>query len=336
MKNFYFIFFLFFLGCVSKPKIKELPEWIENPHILYPESFYLAAVGSGSSLEEAKERAITSLSSIFSVEVNLNRKILEIYTEKKKEKEIDWEHSVNLVNRSVLKSENKLINVRTPKTYFDEETTTFYVLSIIDKAETEVLYRKEIEKNDEAIIRVYREAKNTKNKITKLIYFKRCVELIKIGEALRSIHRVLSLENTPILPISKEELQIELEILKNALVAKIETSGGKKEELYSFLKEILNQTGFSVGEVNPDIIIKGKLEIKDLDFPREGEFILWELTIDVRDSSTGNIMNTFIVSGREGHIIREGAIRRALNRVKEELNTNFYKTFTGFLINTSE
>ncbi len=343
IKNIYFVVFLIFIlfGCASSASSTEttnLPEWVENPDALYPKRLYLTAVSSGSSLDEARQRSIGSLSNIFSVNVKLDRRILEAYSEeKKKDEEMDWEHSVNLVNRSALTSENELINVRTGKTYFDEKTATFYVLSIISKAETEMLYLEEIQKNDRSLVRFYQEAGDAENKITKLIYLKKCMEIIKIGEALRSIHQILSLMgDTPPLPVPKEDILVELQGLKNITVAKIETSGNEKEKLSAYLREVVDQIGFSTGEQNPDIIIKGNLDIAPLEFPREGEFVRWELTIDVTNAITGNNMNTYTASAREGHVSRESVKGRALDKVKEELNNNFYEHFTAFLSESYE
>jgi hypothetical protein len=343
IKNICFVGFLIFIlfGCASSATVtsaNNFPEWVENPDGLYPKKLYLTAVSSGSSLDEAKQRSIGSLSSIFSVNVKLDRRILEAYSEeKKKDQEMNWEHSVNLVNRSVLGSENELINVRTAKTYFDEKTATFYVLSIISKAETEMLYLEEIKKNDKSLVSFYEEANEAENKITKLIYLKKCMEIIKIGEALRSIHRILSLmSDTPPLPIPKEDILVELQGLKNTIVAKIETSGSEKEKLSSYLREVVNQIGMSTGEENPDIMIKGNLDIAPLEFPREGEFVRWELTIDVTNATTGNTMNTYTASAREGHVSRESVKGRALDKVKEELNKNFYENFTAFLSESYE
>ena len=343
IKNLCFVGFLIFIlfGCASSAsstKINNLPEWVTNPDGLYPKRLYLTAVSSGSSLDEARQRSIGSLSNIFSVNVKLDRRILEAYSEeKKKDEEMDWEHSVNLLNRSVLTSDNELINVRTGKTYFDEKTATFYVLSTISKAETEMLYLEEIRKNDKSIVSFYQEASIAENKITKLIYLKKCMEIIKIGEALRSIHRILSLMgDTPPLPVPKEDILVELQELKNTIVAKIETSGSEKEKLSSYLREVVSQIGMSAGEQNPDIIIKGNLDIAPLEFPREGNFVRWEITIDVTNAMTGNTMNTYTASAREGHVSRESVKGRALDKVKEELNKNFYDKFTTFLSESYE
>jgi len=332
---------LLLAGCVSNPSVSgtgSLPDWVENPDALYPKSLYLTAVSSGGSLDEARQRSISSLSNIFSVNVKLDRRILEAYSEEKKRAEgMDWEHSVNLVNRSVLTSDNELINVRTGKTYFDERTATFYVLSVISKSKTEMLYFEEIQKNDQSLVRFYSEAELSDNRISKLIYLKKCMEVIKIGEALRSIHRILSLTgNTPSPPVSKEKIQVELQNLKNTIVARIETSGSEKEKLSSYLREVLDQIGFSTGEEEPDIIVKGSLDIIPLDFPREGEFVRWELAVDVTNAKSGNTMNTYTASAREGHTSIESVKGRALDRVKEELNNNFYSNFTAFLSESYE
>ena len=92
-KNFFIILLLsLILGCASNGSNTDsgkFPEWVENPDALYPKRLYLTAVSSGSSLDEARQRTIGTLSNIFSVNVKLDRRILEAYSEKTKGDEME-------------------------------------------------------------------------------------------------------------------------------------------------------------------------------------------------------------------------------------------------------
>jgi len=56
----------------------------------------------------------------------------------------------------------------------------------------------------------------------------------------------------------------------------------------------------------------------------------------VTNAITGNTMNTYTASAREGHVSRESVKGKALDKIKEEINNNFYEDFTSFLSESYE
>ncbi|MEA1913028.1 MAG: hypothetical protein U9N06_04245 [candidate division WOR-3 bacterium] len=333
-KNFYrALLGLLIFGCASRPAVRKLPQLVGDPTSIYPEALYLSEVGSGSSIEEAKKNAIYALSNIFSVDVSVDRTILEAYTEKRTGDKINVDHSINLLTRSALISENRLINVRTPKSFFDKKTGTFYVIAFINRQETEPIYLEEIKKNDRILINLYRSAQSTNNKLEKFTYLKNSIQIALIGEGLRSVHRIISgMNDTPPLAISEKNLEIELQDLSRKIVTRIRASGEYSRELSSFLREVVQKTGFSIGEENSDLTIEAQLNIKALDLPRNEKFVRWELRVDVQNSITGNTMKTFTRFGREGHLTLEAATNRVLLQMKKILMDEFYIEFNKFLI----
>ncbi len=323
---------LLMLGCASAKVEKGLPEWIGNPNSRYHEALYLTAVGSGSSREDAKRDALASLSNIFSVDVSFDRRIIEAYTESRKGKDIDVDHSINLLTNSALKSENRLINARDGETYFDDKTGTFYVLVFINRTETEPLYLDEIEKNDEITEEYYYLARGTDDKLEKFIYLKKAFQVASINEGLRQVHLIISqMDDTPIPPISKQKLEMEFSLLSKRIIAKIRVTGEFQDEFAGFLREVIQKTGFTTGRENEDLTIKANLNIEPIDLPRKEEFVRWRVLIDVHNAMTGNTMETFTKEGREGHVSREAARSRALRTVQEIIMNEFYIEFNNFL-----
>lgn len=328
-------FLIFILiGCASAKTGEEsgLPEWIKNPNSKYHDALYLVAVGSGSSREVAKRDAIASLSNIFSVDVSFDRKIIEAYTETRKGKDIDVDHSINLLTESALKSENKLINVREGETYFDDKIGTYYVLVLINRTETEPLYLDEIKKNDEIIEEYYYLAQGTNNKLEKFIYLKKAGQLASINEGLRKMYRIISnIGDAPVAVVSIQKLNTEIYELSKKIVANIKVAGEFQEEFAGFLREVIQETGFIVGRDDVDLTIKANLKIEPLDLPREEVFVLWKIIIDVHNAISGTIMETFTKEGREGHMSLDAAKNRALRTVREKLMNEFYVEFNSFL-----
>ncbi|MCK4420384.1 LPP20 family lipoprotein [candidate division WOR-3 bacterium] len=319
-------------GCATTEAAKGIPEWVNNPNKAYPDGLYLSAVGSGSSREEAERDAMTSLSSIFSVDVTLDRRIIETYTEDRKGKDIDVQHTFNLLTKSALKSENKLINVKVGKSTFDEKTGTFYVLVYLNRMDTEPLYLKEIEKNDNLMYKYYNTAQGTEEKLKKFIYLKKAMQIATLNDGLRKIHRIITqFENTPTPPITKEDLNVLLEKLSSEIIAIIKVRGQYPEEFAGFLREVIQETGFTTGRENGDLIINATLKISPIDLPRKEKFVRWRLLIDVNNALTNTTMETFTREGREGHVSREAAGSRALREVKKTIKNEFYIEFNRFL-----
>jgi len=323
---------LLLFGCASAKSAKELPRWIGDPTSKYHEALYITAVGSGSSREEAKRDAIASLSNIFSVDVSFDKRIIEAYTEERKEKKIDVDHSINLLTKSALKSENRLINVRDGETFFDEKTGTFYVLVFINRAETEPLYLEEIKKNDDVLEEYYSSSHTVIDKLEKFIYLKKAMQIASVNEGLRQIHRLISqMDDTPEPPITKQRLTKELYDLGRNITVSIKVIGVYPEEFAGFLREVIQETGFTCDGENADLTIKAHLKIEPIDLPREDKFVRWRLLIDVYNGMTGNTMETFAREGREGHATFEAAKSRALREVRKILMNEFYIEFNKFL-----
>jgi len=318
--------------CASVKVVKELPGWIKEPTSKYREALYLSAVGSGSSREEAKIDAISSLSNIFRVDVYSDRRIIKVYTEKIKGEKIDVEQSMNLLTNSALKSENELINVREGETFFDDKTGTFYVLMFINRTETEPLYLDEIEKNDRVLEEYYRSSRDADTKFEKFIYLKKAIQVASINKGLRQIHRLISqMEDTPEPPISVQKLNLELSDLGRRIITDITVIGEFPEELAGFLREVIQETGFTTGSENVDLTIKAHLKIEPLSLPRKDKFVRWRFLVDVNNAMTGNTMKTFTKEGREGHATYEAAKSRALREVRKIIMDEFYIEFNNFL-----
>lgn len=319
-------------GCATASTANGLPGWVQNPGSKYPDALYLTAVGSGSSMEAAKRKAMSSLSSIFSVDVKLDRRILEVYAEEKKGEKTGIEHSVNLITESVLKSENELINTRIGETYFDEKTGTFYVLAYINRAETELIYREEIKKNDKLMLNYYDAYAKEEDKLDKLVYLKKAVQIASIGQGLRQMHRIISqMDDTPNMPIPMEQLRMELQELASKIKVDISIKGEFVEEVSSYLREVVVESGLSPGGENADMRFEASVKLVPLEFPRKEKFVKWNLIIDVENILRGTTMDTYTREGREGHVSAVAARNRALRSIKDVIKNDFYLKFNRFL-----
>ena len=99
-----FILILIFLIDFSIACAVKFPRWILDVHSVYPEDVYIAMLGSGKSIEEAKNDSLSQLARYFDsqivVNTNAKNKMLNRNEEISKEQEINQE--LNIVSEVTL------------------------------------------------------------------------------------------------------------------------------------------------------------------------------------------------------------------------------------------
>jgi len=330
-----FSLLLFLFLAVNQSAGSNLPAWILNPDQEYPEEWYITGVGSGSSIEEARQNALSSISNSIMVQVQSNIKMVETYKEKLGGKS-EFQHNLDVFSESSVRSENILMNVQFPKTFVDNLNNKYYVLAVIDKKETAPLYMGEIAKNDSISVELYKESSKIKSKIKRLLMLQRCQHTIERGEKLRLIYQVLANEMIP-LPISLSKINSEIERLKAATSIKITYQGKYSDAISSCLKDILSDYGFKVvNEQNDSYVLDLHLvcDLKEQSFYKHGNYYynIWTLNISAEDPyNEYSILKEFSYSGRTVSLSLASLDEKIVRDVKDVIKNKFYTDFRSFL-----
>jgi len=328
------------LGCTSHTtttESKKRAAWIDNPYKLYPKEMYIVGIGSGATREAAKNNAIGNVSTVFQSKVDVERRLIEKYKEIGDEKETELTQSIKMLTSTDVRSTQELKNIKIAESYYDKKEGIYYVLAYLDRSETSLIYRAEIEENNDAILKYYNKFKESRDKFTKYSYINKACEIIAINEALiKQLNVIKGGAAEFIQEISSAELINERQNLLKTIIVNIEVNEESEPKLKDYLQEMVAKFGFQIGNENPCLTIKGTFNIEDIDLKRgdKMKFVRWKLTIDLIDNINGVQMSTFSEQGREGHVTYSEARERAMRVVREKILTNFYQKIDKYLSHT--
>lgn len=322
---------LILLSCSANRDLQttQIPEWVESPTLKYPETLYFSAVGTGDTKQIAEQNAYANIAKIFQVDIQTEQRLSERYEERISEADIYSSSETQLENIYNITTNQTLKNIKVGESFFDARTGTYYVLAYLDRLDTAALYEEDIKRNNSEITEIYVLYQASDNKLEKLGYLEKAVELAEITEILNSQLRVISPFNEGIkIAFTSSALKNEQEQLARSVSVRLKVSEDYEEQIEGYLKETIANFGFSVipsdSAKEPDLEVIAHFSVKEIDLGRAEHFVRWELTITLLDALRGGEAFTYTDGGREGHINRQQAKSRALQSAHKKIRTDFY------------
>lgn len=260
MKLSLFVFLLLF----GRGNVRELPRWVLTPEKIYPSDLYIYAIGTGGSVEEARQSALSSL--ITSIYSKISG--VQCYVEEKKEiSNKPGKSNITSVGQFKLDvvstvEDLPILGVYFPEFYYDDSTKGYYTIAVLDRLKSSALYTSEIARINgeiEELMNIY-ETTNDPFKKRKAVNkaYKRALQREKLKIVLFYLNPKL-IEEEKYRTAYLSELE---ENIRSNLVfsLKCQSVGNKFEQLvFSLLSNFISQSGFKVieeqeGKEAPNVI----------------------------------------------------------------------------------
>jgi hypothetical protein len=311
----------------------EEPEWVNNPHDLYPESQYIVGVGSGDTKEVAENNAIGSISKVFQSKVKVDQTVIENYLEQEKNGNISTSGSSRLINNTNVGSKQDLKNINIDKSYFSPNEGLYYVLAYLNRKETAAIYRKEIANNDLKIEEYHGLSLKNKNKLTKYAYLLKAKTISDINNILNEQYGIIRGDGSRVAPlITESQLNKELRELTQKITVNLQTTQDTPAEVGDYVKEAIGKFGFKIVNSNSDFTFKFSLDMKKTDIGRANTVgYNWKFTLTVQDNINNYSLDTYNMKNRTIAISGEEAKAKIMHKVKKGLTTKFYKQFLNYM-----
>lgn len=315
-------------GASQKEK-REMPEWIHNPYSEYNKTFYFATVGSGDTKKGAEKDAYTNISKIIQTKISSNETMQQEFLE---ESEKDLQSREKFTQLTNIQTEQTLKNIKIAKTYFDPKQAIHYSLAYLDRAETSMIYEKEIADNNAKINKFYHQYQNTDEKIQKFRFLKKAYSITRENEYLNTQLRIISsVGQTVDLPYNIADLESEKMSLASKIKVEIQTSGDYTQNIKAYLADAFNTIGFTVmsnSSTEADFAVRSELTITRANLNRENlVFVNWDIVVELIEKSGEENEVTFTKSGRSGQVNLQQAKRRALKEVEAVIKKDLIDFF---------
>jgi hypothetical protein len=306
------------------------PAWVDSPEAVYNRNSFVAAVGSGSSRDQAEKGALANLSSIYRVSLKADQTVTNSYQEMVRNgKTADWYEGTSLEESIRTSTDMELIGAAIREIWSDG--SLFYAVAVMENAQTARLYAQLIRDNQRIIDTLTDIPAANRNNMDALARFQFATTL---AEANKVFANVLSVIGSPIPPEMRQSEEYRLasvEIIKAIPVA-VTVEGDRENRVGSAFANVLSTAGFRTGGANAPYRLQARLSFSEVQLPNQNnKFVRYVLDSNFVDTAAGQTLFPYNVNGREGHLSLSEAEARALRAAEAKIKDDYGKTLSSFL-----
>ncbi|MEX0845209.1 MAG: LPP20 family lipoprotein [Balneolaceae bacterium] len=318
----------FITGCGSSGNTtgNGIPDWVENPGNSFSQDKYLMAVGSGSTLKEARSDAFSSLSQIFKMNINATEVLKSETIDQFVNGEMFSEGTSQLLNNIRIGTNQELMNTTILVSEVDGYGT-YHALAGMDRAESSRIYRQEISNNSLKINEYEQSADSENNLLQKLLLLKKAKTIAGVNEVLTQQLNIIlggaasGGEATNTLNRIEQKFRATQQLANVTIITK-----NAPEMVKSAIAGVFQKAGFNIADNTDNAILTVDVvyQAQPANLNRnDAEFVKWELMIEVIDQQSNRSFKTFTTEGRDGAPSYEDALKRAGFTARSKIENDF-------------
>ncbi|MDR1353042.1 MAG: LPP20 family lipoprotein [Treponema sp.] len=311
------------------------PSWVDRPNSAYDPSYYVSAVGAGSSRRQAEANAFGNLTGRFGQSVKNDVKSVESYKQRVISGAVDISSSIEAEQAvQVSSSMESLIGAEINDVWNDEKD--YYAVAIMEKAKVIPIYRGLIDANLSLISRMTDVPAARRATIETIAAYHSAAGIADANSVFATVLSVLGgPDMRPDLKTGADYIYEADEIAK-LIPVNVVVENDSEGRIRSAFAGVLSDTGFRTGNNSSRYVVRARVSVTPVDLPNQpNKFSRFVLDAAFTDGNTNSILFPFNINGREGHVSQseadQRAIRRAESRVKEEYGNALQGYLSGSL-----
>jgi hypothetical protein len=317
-------------GSAAANDSRARPVWVDSPEAAYSRNSFVAAVGSGSSRDQAEKSAFTALSSIYRLSLHADQTIINSYQEMVRNgRTADWYEGVSLEESIKTSTAMDLVGAAIRDVWSDG--SVFYAVAVMENAQTARLYSRMIRDNQSIIDTLTEIPAAGRNNMDSLARFQFAVTLAEANKVFANVLSVIGA------PVPSEMRQSEDYLLESAAIIRtmpvaVIVEGDRENRVRSAFMEALTAVGFRSGGNGSPYRIQARLSFAEVQLPNQpNKFVRYTLEGNFMDSAAGETLFPYNVNGREGHVSMPEAEVRALRAAEAKVKDDYANTLSSFL-----
>jgi hypothetical protein len=312
--------------------------WIESAERAYPIAQYITGVGLGGDRTTAEDRARAEIAKTLHSRISAHTKVYEVYTQISSAGKTHSSDQISIQDMTEVSTRNILSGVRIAEVSKDTSRPepTYYALAVLDRRQSRVMLGEKIQRLDEQILSLVRQAEQERQTLAKIKHFKAALQQYISREVYNAELSVVDPSGKGFAPaIGFEKIQDPLsDLLRNDLFIAITVSGDNAREIQQTLTSALTQKGFSITEdrTRCNVLVNGIVEIRPIDRRSDQwKYVRWNTHFDLIDKSQGAIFGAARDSGREGHKTTAQAQQRAVMKIEQKIGSSIANQMTQYI-----
>lgn len=302
-----------------------IPGWAVDPGSAFNERQYLMAVGSGDNLADARADAMLNLAQIFRSQIEGTQNLYSEFAETTRNRtDFTSRETIRLLNNIRVGANEELMNTEVLKSDVGADGA-YYVLAGMDRLASLRVYESEISNNYLIIQRNKESVSEASSTIQKLTLLKENVLLARVNKNLNDQLEIISPGNndSETAITYTAETQLEFDAAQETAIIKLRINDDN-QVIRDAVASVFQKDGFILGDENPILEVTITYNASEANLNRDdAEFVIWDLSIQLKEIETGKEYNTFSTRGRDGALNLNDAYKRAEFSASKEIETTF-------------
>jgi len=278
------------------------PNWVNDPYNAYSRNYFIAAVGSAASRDQAEARAFAALAAIFGQSIKSEFTTATMYTEAVNRGVVNVSNVTDIREQiSIAASMDKLIGAQIGNVW-DSRRGTVYAVAFMDKAKTISIYSDLILINNRNIELLTSMSNAQKNTFDGYARFKLAAEIAGINDNYAAVVSYAGGSITSLNLKSPDSFNLEAaEIIRNITVT-VRVTNDRANRIQDAFAGVLSSQGLRTRGNNPLYTLDVRLNESEVTFPGNNHvFCRIEVSANLIENATGVSLFPFSFNERAGH-----------------------------------
>ncbi len=315
-----FLIFSLVFSCASNSNL--IPEWAEHPEKEYPSQVYFSAVGSGENRAAAESSAKFALCQILGERISGEQTIFE-----QDDSNGNTSASLDLsVTERVIFEKIVGVTIKKNAVVSENGKNVYYALALLSKAEASLYYSQQISSLDSEISSLMAQAKANTGLLRSVSMMNKALSLAEENEYNREILSSVQGMRPSVSYKSVEAVRSERAKICAAVKVFVNVSGTDDPVVRSAFENALSEAGLTVSQTGDfEYMLAAEVALEEIGQNGKYEYVRYTVSSVFYSGDQKTVVLPYSLTGREGHLSKEQAKTRAMQKISEKIKEEFSK-----------
>lgn len=317
----------------AKKKKTKNPDWLVNPNSVYPEAYYLVAVGEGDSRTDAENMAAGNLARIFESKVKADQTVSTRYNEIVNSKGTKSSETTDINTNVNVSSNQSLINLNFAESYTDAMGKV-YVIAYMERMKTGSIYEERINEASSRIVKFIKESEQTKNYIRSYAYLNAATLFNAQVQVMMQQLEIISSSTKSMIELGYDDVELskKLQFAADNVTFSIDIQNDQDNKIKIVLQDLFTSMGFKLSDSGL-LKVKGQIDFSETDMKRDDYiFVRYDLQLQIIDDRE-DVIAALNEKGREGHTSYSEALARTVRKLESKIDKKLQKKVVQYFDN---
>ena len=306
------------------------PQWMNDLDSVYPDSQYIAAVGTGDTRRDAESDASGSVARRFNVDIKADTQAQKRYHEVVSNEKSYNESDVSIVDKVSSSANEQLKDLKFSDPYVDAKGQV-NIVAYLDRNSVANLYRTVITKDKSVIDSLRIRADSASSALVGFAILDSAVVISMNSDRLISQLQIISPATAKVLAsqVDTQSLIAKRDAFAQKLGYTISIDGDTDGKVAGIIRKALGTLKIPYN-AKGNLQVQGTVSMESVEVNPQFKSVRWTLTVGLMDETGASIAN-FFKESRENAISDPEARAFAIKSIEKGINKDFLESLNSYL-----